>query len=290
MAELASADKPRRLAWLRPPEGGPDGTMSLMDHLRELRYRVTVSLVAIIIAAVASGAFYNQLVRFVTVPFETVKAMVLDSTNGSAQVVLTAQNVMSPFMLAIISCFVAGILIASPVWLYQVWAFFAPALLKNEKKYVLSFVGAATPLFVAGMLVGYWVWPRGAAIMIGFTPQGFDIQNLLDMTDFLQKQLSIMIIFGISFMLPLLLVMLNLAGIVHGFQLARYRKFVFLGAVILAAVVTPTPDAFTLLALVVPVMLLYVVAELICRLIDKRRGITAESLAEFNPDVEGQEV
>lgn len=285
----SEASKPSRFGWMKPPKGGPDGTMSLMDHLRELRYRVTMSFVAIVIAAIISGAFYNKLILFVTGPFDLVKSAVLESTGGSAEVLLTAQNVMSPFTLAVISCFVAGVLFASPIWLYQVWAFFAPALLRNEKRYVLTFVGAATPLFVSGLLLGYWVWPRAAAIMIGFTPQGFDIKNLLDMTDFLKKQLAIMIIFGISFMLPLLLVMLNLGGIVHGYQLGRYRKGVFLGSVVLAAIITPTPDAFTLLALVLPVMGLYLVAEIICRIIDKRRGTTEEALAEFSPDVEEQE-
>lgn len=263
--------------------------MSLMDHLRELRYRVTVSVIAIVIGACVAGAFYDKLVHFITDPFQMAKRMVLENTNGTAQITLTAQNVVSPFTLAIVACALAGIVFTSPIWLYQIWAFFAPALLKHEKKYVLTFVGAATPLFLGGCWLGYVIWPRGIAIMIGFTPQGFDIQNLLDMVDFLQKQIMIMLVFGFSFLLPLLLVMFNLAGVVHGFQLGKYRKMVVLGATILAAIVTPTPDAFTMLSLVIPVTLLFFVAELICRIIDKRRGITEESYAEFNPDIEAPE-
>lgn len=288
MTSTTTAEGSGRFDWLKPPKGGPGGTMSLIDHLRELRYRVSIAVIGIVIAAAVAGAFYSKLVTFITGPFETAKRMVLENTNGSAEVMLTAQNVVSPFTLAIVACLLAGVVFSSPIWLYQIWAFFAPALLKNEKKYVLTFVAAATPLFLAGCALGYYIWPRGVAIMIGFTPQGFEIKNLLDMVDFLQKQIMIMLVFGISFLLPLLLVMLNLAGVVHGFQLGRYRKFVVLGATVLAAVVTPTPDAFTMLALVVPVTVLFFIAEGICRIIDRNRGITEASYAEFNPELDDE--
>lgn len=260
--------------------------MSLMDHLRELRYRLTVSVIAIALGAIGCGFFYERLVPFVTNPFNQAKQWVEENTNGTAEIVLTAQNVVSPFTLAVVACLLAGLVFTSPIWLYQIWAFFAPALLKKEKKYVLTFVAAATPLFLLGCWLGYLIWPRGVAIMVGFTPQGFEIQNLLDMVDFLQKQVMIMLVFGVSFMLPVLLVMLNLAGVVHGFQLGKYRKLVVLGSTIFAAVVTPTVDPFSMLSLVIPMTLLFLVAEVVCRIIDKRRGITEESFAEFNPEIE----
>lgn len=285
-ASTADTDGGGRFAWLKPPKGGPGGTMSLIDHLRELRYRLTIAVVAIVIAACVAGVFYERLVPFVTNPFEQAKQWVLENTNGTAEIMLTAQNVVSPFTLAIVACALAGLVFSSPIWLYQIWAFFAPALLKQEKKYVLAFVGAATPLFLLGCWLGYVIWPRGVAIMVGFTPQGFEIKNLLDMVDFLQKQVMIMLVFGVSFVLPVLLVMLNLAGVVHGFQLGKARKFVVLGSTIFAAMVTPTVDPFSMLALVVPMTLLFFVAELICRIIDKKRGITEETYMEFHPDVE----
>ncbi|WP_296139180.1 twin-arginine translocase subunit TatC [uncultured Tessaracoccus sp.] len=286
MTSSTTSTRAGRFDWLRPPKGGPGGTMSLMDHLRELRYRLTVSVLAIAVAAIVSGVFYERLVPFVTNPFEQAKRWVLENTNGTAEIMLTAQNVVSPFTLAVVACLLSGLVFSCPVWLYEIWAFFAPALLKQEKKYILSFVGAATPLFLLGCLVGYWIWPRGVAVMVGFTPQGFEIKNLLDMVDFLQKQVMIMLVFGISFMLPVLLVMLCLAGVVHGYQLGRWRKGVILGSTIFAAVVTPTVDPFSMLALVVPMTLLFLVAEVCCRLIDRKRGITKETVAEFNPDLD----
>ena len=285
-ASTADSKSGGRFAWLKPPQGGTDGTMTLIDHIKELRYRVTIAVIAIIVVAIASGFFYNEIMQFIAAPYETAKADVLAATDGAATIELTNLGVVSPFTLAIVGCLLAGLVFSSPVWLYQLWAFVAPALLKNEKKYVLLFVGFATPLFLAGCALGYIVWPRGVALMLSFTPRGMEIVNLLDMVDFLQKEVMIMLVFGISFMLPLLLVMLNLARVVHGFQLGKARKFVILGSTILAAVVTPTVDPFSMLALVIPLTTLFLVAEVICRLIDKKRGITEENATEFSVDLD----
>lgn len=285
-ASSAAAKNGGRFGWMKPPQAGPGGTMTLIDHIRELRYRVTIAVIAIVIVSAASGFFYETLMRFITDPYNQAKNAVMEATGGSATIELTNIGAVSPFTLAVVACLLSGIVFSSPIWLYQIWAFMAPAMLKQEKKYVLSFVGAATPLFLLGCLVGYFVWPRGVALMLSFTPQDMDIVNLLEIVDFLKKQIMIMLVFGVSFMLPVLLVMLNLARVVHGFQLARYRKFVVLGSVIFAAIVTPTVDPFSMLALVVPMTVLFLVAEFICRLIDKKRGITEESVAEWNVDLD----
>lgn len=292
MAKLRSVDGSRssgRLGWLKPPKGGPDGTMSLLDHLRELRYRVFVSLVVIVSVAIGSAFFYENLVRFITDPYDQAKREVMEATAGKANIALTNLGVTSPFTLAVIACALAGLVLASPFWLYQVWAFFAPALFKNEKRYVLTFVGTATPLFLVGCYLGYVVWPRGVSLMLSFTPPNLDIVNLLEMVDFLQKQVMIMLVFGVSFTSPVLVVMLNLAGLVRGHHLGRYRKFVVLGSTIFAAVVTPTVDPFSMLALTLPVVVLFFIAEIICRMIDRKRGITKASAAEFSPKLDEEE-
>lgn len=260
--------------------------MSLIDHLRELRYRLVIAVGAIIVGAIASAFFYNQLGAFIVAPYNRAREQILAATDGQADIMLTNDGVVSPFTLAVIGCLLAGLVISSPIWLYQVWAYFAPALLKNEKKYVLVFVGGSTPLFLAGCALGYFVWAKGIEIMLSFTLRDLDVVNLIDMVDFLKKEIMIMLVFGVSFVLPVLLVMLNLAGVVHGFQLAKARKFVVLGSTVFAAVVTPTMDPFSMLAMVVPMSLLFFVAEGICRLVDKSRGITEATYAEFNPDLD----
>lgn len=286
MSEPKPAVATGRFGWLKPPKGGPGATMSLIEHLMEIRYRVTVSVLAIAVASAISGFFYESLIRFVTDPYDQAKREVLAASGGTANIVLTNIGVVSPFTLAIVASVLSGVVFTSPFWLYQVWAFFAPALLKNEKRYVLGFVGSATPLFLVGCYLGYLIWPRGVALMLSFTPPNLDILNMLEMVDFLQKQIMIMLVFGISFMIPVLVVMLNFAGIVRGYQLARYRKFVILGSTIFAAAVTPTVDPFSMLALTIPVVALFLVAEIICRIADRRRGITAQSAAEFSPEID----
>lgn len=278
--------KPRRLGWLRPPKSeSPDGTMALMDHLREIRYRVTMSVIAVLIAVVGTIFFYRQLVDFIIWPYKSAAAQV-KAVNPDAYLQLANSGVVGPFTLAVVACVVAGFLIACPVWIYQIWAFVAPGLLAQEKKYVLGFMAAAVPLFLAGCAVGYWVWPKGIAVMLGFTPDGLGIMNLLDMSEFLIMEIKIILVFGASFLLPVILVALNLAGVVKGYQLGQARKFVIFGTCVFAAIATPSTDPFSMLALFIPMTVLYFVAEFICRMLDKRKGITAETAAEFAVDVE----
>ncbi len=259
--------------------------MALMDHLRELRYRVTISALGVIAASIGAIFFYRELVAFIMGPYYKAAADV-KAANPSADLMVTNDGVISPFTLAVISCVVAGIVASCPIWLYQVWAFVAPGLLSKEKRYALGFMGAAIPLFLLGCAVGYWVWPKGIAVMLSFTPRDMDITNLLEMTNFLTMEIKIILVFGLSFLLPVILVALNLARIVRADQLAKARRFVIFGTFVFAAIATPSTDPFSMLALSLPMTLLYFVAEIICRVLDKRRGITPETVAEFAVDVD----
>lgn len=278
------AKKPR-LGWLRPPRMEDGGTMALVDHLREVRYRVTVSAAAVVVLSLCSIFFYRELVEFIMQPYYSAKAQVL-AQNPKAELMITNDGVIAPFTLAVIACVMSGIVLACPVWMYQLWAFVGPGLVNKEKKYALGFLGAAIPLFVLGCAVGYWVWPKGIAVMLGFTPEDMEIVNLLEMTAFLSMEIKIILVFGLSFLLPVILVALNIAGIVRGHQLVKARRFVIFGTFVFAAVATPSTDPFSMLALSLPMTILYLVAEVICLALDKRKGITKESAAEFAVDVD----
>ena len=280
-----SGAKPRRLGWLRPPKMDHDGSMALMDHLREVRYRVTISAIAVVVTSIAASFFYRDLIGIVMRPYYSARAAVL-AANPEAQLMVTNDGVIAPFTLAVIACVLAGLVAACPIWLYQVWAFIAPGLIAKEKKYALGFLGAAIPLFVMGCLLGYWIWPKGITVMLGFTPRGMEIVNMLEMTRFLAMEIRIILIFGLSFLLPVIIVALNLAGVVKSYHLARARRFVIFGSFVFAAIANPSTDPFTMLALAVPMSALYYVAELIARSVDKKRGTTAEVAAEFNIDVD----
>lgn len=276
--------KPRRLGWLRPPKPSEDGSMALVDHLREVRYRLMISTAAIVVTALGAIFFYRELIEFVMYPYNAAVDS-LQAANPGAVTMVVNNGVVSPLTLGVIACAMAGVLISSPIWMYQLWAFVAPGLVAKEKKYALGFIGAAVPLFILGCAVGYFVWPKGIAVMLGFTPRDMGIVNMLDMSSFLAMEIKIILVFGVSFLLPVVLVALNLAGVVRGQQLVKSRKFVIFGTFIFAAVATPSTDPISMLALSLPMTVLYMVAEAICLTLDKRRGITAESVTEWSIDV-----
>lgn len=277
--------KPRRFDWLRPPKGGPGGTMSLWDHLRELRYRITISAAAIVVMALLSIIFYRDLVAVIMAPWMRARTA-LEAARPDANLMVVNNGVTSSFTFAVLLCLVAGLIASVPVWLYQLWAFVAPGLLAKEKKYAAAFIGAAAPLFLAGCALGYYVWPKGIEVLLSFTPQDMGITNMQDMAEFLTMEIKIILVFGLSFILPVVVVALNMAGVVRGYQLKRWRKGVIFGSVVLAAVATPTTDPFSMLALAVPVSGMFLIAEAICRIWDKKRGIDEELIEEFAIDLD----
>ena len=285
--DASSAEaKPRRSSWFRPPKKeSPDGSMSLGDHLREIRYRITVSVLALVLAAVGCAFFYQPLVLFIMEPYNVARTDV-KAANPEANLQLANTGVTGPFTLGVVILIVCGLIITIPVWLYQIWAFVAPGLLAKEKKYVLYFMAAGIPLFLAGCAMGYWVWPKGIAVMLSFTPQDLGIMNYQDMGEFVTLELKIILIFGASFLLPVIVVALNLFNVVRGHQLKKWRKGVFFGSFVLAAIATPSTDPFTMLCMAIPMTLLFYLSELICRGLDKRKGVVAAEEKEFNIDVD----
>lgn len=275
----------RRLSWLRPPKMDEGGTMALMDHLREVRYRVTISAIAIVLTAIGCIFFYRPLMLFVMRPY-LIAAGDVKAQNDEALLQLANSGVTGPFTLAVVTLLLAAVIFTIPIWMYQVWAFVAPGLMAKEKRYAFTFLGAAIPLFLLGCAVGYWVWPKGIAVMLSFTPEGLGVMNIQDMGEFILLEVKVILVFGISFLLPVILVTLNVFGVVKGYQLAKARRFVIFGTCVFAAVATPSTDPFSMLALFVPMTVLYFVAELICKALDKKKGITEESATEFAVDVE----
>lgn len=259
------------LGWLLPPKVPPDGVMSLADHLRELRYRVVLSTIVILIGMVVCGVFYKDVLGIMLQPLENARTRLAEShPELDLQPVMTGY--IAPFMLALKVALVGGMVITSPIWLYQVWAYIRPALLAKEKKYALAFMVAAVPLFLAGVSVGYWVLPQGISLMLSFTPDLLPIQNLLDIDAFLDLLIKLMLVFGFGFLMPVIVVALNLVGVVSAQALKGARQYVIFGSFVFGAVATPGGDPFTMLALAIPLMLLFLIAEAICHVNDKRRA------------------
>ena len=179
-------------------------------------------------------------------------------------------NVTSPFTLALKVSALAGAVVTAPIWLYQLWAFIVPGLLAKEKKWALIFIGAATPLFAAGVVVGYFVMPKGIAVLLSFTQDG--VSNLQDINDYLSFLLRVMVVFGIAFLIPLLVLMLNIIGVIKAKQLSKYRTLVIFGTFVFGAVATPSTDPFSMLALAAPMTVLFLAAEVIAHILDRRKA------------------
>lgn len=255
--------------------------MSLTDHLRELRNRLFISLAAIVVGFVIAWFFKDWLNGLLLDPYLKVVKQLRETQHLKAEPVVT--GVSSAFLLQTKVALVAGLVIASPVWLYEMWAFILPGLHRNEKKWTLTFVAIAGPLFLAGVVLGYYVLPKGLQVLLSFTPQ--QVTNLVELNGYLSFVLRILLVFGIAFEIPLFVVLLNLAGIVKARHLARWRAWIIFSTFVFAAVATPSTDPITMLLLAIPMVLLFLLSELIARLVDRRRRLrSGPDYADYDDD------
>jgi sec-independent protein translocase protein TatC len=264
--------KGRRIsfAWLKPPPAPPDGSMTLFEHLKELRYRLVVASLAIVVGTIVAFVFNRFLFDLLIDPY-TRAIEIAKQTRPNLQADLVIQGATAPFTVSLKISLLAGLIMSAPVWLYQIWAFIVPGLLAKEKKWTLIVVGAATPLFLAGVALGYYVLPKGIAVLINFTPDA-GIANLQDLGDFLSFMTRLMVVFGLAFEVPLFILMLNVAGVLPAKTLSKYRSYIIFGLFVFAAVATPTPDAITMLLLATPMVILVIAAEVIAHALDRNKA------------------
>jgi sec-independent protein translocase protein TatC len=259
------------LAWLKPPPVPEDGSMTLFEHLRELRYRLVVAAVAIFVAMIGCAFFYEQMYQILLHPYQEAKAA-LEANKPGLKLEVVNIGVGAPFSLAVKITLIAGLVVSGPIWLYQIWSFVVPGLLAKEKKWAMIFVAAASPLFAAGVALGYFIMPKGIAVLVGFTPEAVDTTNMLNVTDFLSFLMRVMLVFGIAFLIPVFVLMLNFLGVVKASQLSKARLYVIFGTFVFGAVATPSTDPISMLALAIPMSALFLVAEVIAHLSDRRKS------------------
>jgi sec-independent protein translocase protein TatC len=260
------------VAQLSRSEGVPafsaEGQMTLIEHLKELRNRLFFAVVAVVVGSIVAWFFYNDLYHLLTVPARKAIGQLSESQQKNAKIFTS--GVTGAFILRTKVSLVAGIIASSPIWLYELWAFIMPGLHRHERRWTLVFVAIAGPLFIGGVALGFWVMPKGLTVMLGFTPDG--LANLIDVNSYLNFVLRVLLVFGVAFEIPLFVVLLNLAGIVSGEQLGRWRSWIVMATFVFAAVATPSTDPITMLMLAIPMTLLFLLSEVIARVIDKRRG------------------
>ncbi|MER7899963.1 twin-arginine translocase subunit TatC [Streptomyces sp. NPDC096046] len=260
----------------RKQEKDPEGRMPLAEHLRELRTRLVKSLLAIVVMTVVAAFFYKDIIQFFTDPIldavgcQHSFAELAKGTEETQCARIVQNGLLSPFTLALTVSLSSGVALAAPVWLYQLWAFVAPGLHRHEKKYSLGFVAAGFPLFLTGAFFAYWSLPKMASVMLEFAIIGSD--NQLPLDDLLQLVMRMIIVFGLSFELPLLLVMLNFGGVLSGKKMSGWWRGMILGITLFAAIATPSTDPISMLALAGPIWILYFGATGIALANDRRRA------------------
>ena len=184
--------------------------MTLFEHLQELQYRLVVAVLAILAGMIVAWFFRYQLLDILQRPYFQAIAD-LKAKNPDADTSLVNINLTSPLTLSLKVSALAGAIVTAPIWLYQLWAFIVPGLLAKEKKWALVFIGVATPVFIGGVVVGYVVLPKAITVLLSFTQSG--VTNLQDINAYLSFLMRLMLVFGIAFLIPLV-VLLNIVGVV----------------------------------------------------------------------------
>lgn len=260
------------------PTPDPEGRMPLMDHLRELRNRLLVSTIALVSGIIVGWIFFDPVWEFVKAPYcETAQAKMLRDNTCT----LVFSGIFQSFFLTLKVSALVGVVASSPVWLYQIWAFVTPALYRNEKRYSVTFMALALPLFLVGAALAYIVMDTSLAILLGFAPS--DAVAAVQIDEYVSYVLIMLVIFGVSFELPLLLVFLNIIGVLPRATVKKHRRTVIFGMFVFGAIITPGGDPITMMALAAPMIILYFVAEGFMYLREKRSP-DAEDFSHLSDD------
>jgi len=241
--------------------------MPLLDHLREFRSRIIKAAGIIFLFAILGWVFYGEIIDTLSAPVCDLR--VAQATGSEECGALYISGVLGPLNLQLKVAFLTGIIVSAPFWLYQLWAFIAPALTWKEKRNSVLFIIAATPFFAAGATLAYLILPLAIKVLFGFTPAALD--NLIRFDDYLDFVLRLILIFGIAFELPVFLVSLNLIGVLSGRGILKPWRFAIFGITFFVAAFSPTADPLSMAALAVPLIALYFGAGVIGLMVDKRR-------------------
>jgi sec-independent protein translocase protein TatC len=257
---------------------GPDGRMALTDHLREFRARLVRSALVLVVAFVVALYFYDPLLDFISKPYDDAVATLQNEVDTE----LVATGIGAGLLLQLKLCGVTAVVASAPYWLYQVWAFIVPGLHPHERKWSRVVAAIAGPLFFGGVALGYYVLPKGISVLIDFVPQ--DVTSLVDFGAYFSFVTRMLLIFGVAMEIPFFVILLNLAGVVSGKALGRYRPWIVIGVFVFAAVATPSTDPFSMLMLAIPLQVLFVIAEIVARIVDRARGRGSDSTEQWSDD------
>jgi sec-independent protein translocase protein TatC len=238
--------------------------MSLGEHIRELRSRLVRAVVAIALGVVVGWLLFDRVWELMTDQFCALEQS--DDITGECNLVVN--GIFSGFFIHLKVATIIGVILASPIWLYQIWAFVTPGLHRRERRWTITFLALAVPLFVLGSVLAYVTLPKGLELLLGFTPD--KAVNFITIDSYLGYLVTMLLVFGVSFEFPLMLGLLNLAGILGYQRMKAWWRPMVLGIFVFAAVATPSPDPITMSVLAVPMCVFYGIAVLVARVRDIR--------------------
>jgi len=240
---------------------------SFLEHLEELRQRLIRCIIYIAVGMAAAWFVKGQLMDVVRAPLERGAEM------AGVHPTLILTEVAAGLIVSIQVAAVAGIILASPLWLMEAWLFIEPALEDHERRWVVPLLPAAVLLFLSGVVFCYWLSPRAFSILLGFQLKmiGTEASPILELRNYLTLFLRLLLVFGAMFELPLVTMFLSAVGIVKSEFLARHWRIAVVLIAVVGAIVTPTPDAVTLSFLLGPMFGLYALSVLLARLVEKGR-------------------
>jgi sec-independent protein translocase protein TatC len=239
--------------------------MTLFEHLAELRTRLLICIGAVVITTAVAWFFYGDLLHFMTRAYRDYLARhpSKDITKGNLVITGPLEGFTTRLKISVYG----GIALAAPVLFWELWRFITPGLHKNEKRYIVPFVTAAVILFAAGVTTAVLVFPKALDWLISISGPG--VTTLFSPSRYLSLYVAMCVIFGLVFMYPLVVVFLQLTGVVPSARWRRWRRPAIVVIFLVAAVITPSSDPFSFLAMAIPMLLFYEGSIVVGRLLHK---------------------
>ena len=256
--------------WLRKKDRDPARSMTMTEHLEELRRRVFICLIAVSVAAIVGWFLYTPVFNLILNPYTSAcQKLPIGSRPPGARSCehVFVQGVVQPFLIHVKIAFYVGLLIGLPIVLFQLWRFITPGLTEKERKLTVPFILSSLVLFGLGAFFAFFTLPRGLNFLLGFG--GSHVVVLPEASKYITFVLLLTLAFGLSFEFPLVLIFLAWIHVISSARLRQWRRFAILFIVIFAAVITPSQDPFTLLAMSIPMVIFYEATIWITRLMKR---------------------
>jgi sec-independent protein translocase protein TatC len=248
----------------------PEGKMPFRSHLIELRKRLVWSAGFVLAGAVVGWFLFDPVFALLQEPILQLRKD--ENLNASSNF----GTVLGALDLRIQVSIFLGVFVSSPVWLYQLWAFITPALKRREKKFTLFFLFTAVPMFLAGCAMAWMAFPTFVRTLLGFTPEGS--ANLISAKEYVLFALRILLVFGVTFVMPVVLLLLNFIGALSAKSIIKSWRIAVLVIALVAALATPTADPMSMLIVMVPLILLYLLSALIAWFHDRIKSKRAAQI------------